>query len=77
MRSSTPSWKYASPASGLGTRWAVTSGRRRGGDYEHNARLAGLHRRLAVITHAGFRWDCVCDLGLSELLRSLEVTPIS
>ena len=40
-----------------------------GGHYEYNTRYAGLHRRLGVITHAGSRWDWVCDLGLSELLR--------
>ena len=40
-----------------------------GGHYEHNAWLAGLHRRLAVIAHAGFRWDWVGDLGVTPITR--------
>ena len=32
---------------------------------------------VAVIADAGFRWDCVGDLGMSELLQGLDVTPVS
>jgi hypothetical protein len=36
---------------------------------EHNTRRVLLRRRLAVIADAGFRWDCVGDLGVSPITR--------